>query len=238
MPASRRTRSSARRRAVVVSQAPGLGRALRARPRSRSAATYASCVHSSAVARSPSSRRATEARTSPHSVRCACSTAATTSAASGTRWRQPVGMTGRTSTISPGSVLGERERLVEVGAVDDVVAAERLLGLDERPVGENRTAVGLAHGRRRGRRGQGLAADDGGARRDDRGRPGVVRLHHLVPVLGGDVGVAALVAVDEEHVARAHSGLQKAVVSIPRTHTTDSLARNRQARGTFSSAVP
>src|SRR3712207_7903443 len=58
-----------------------------------------------------------------------------------------------------GRLRGPGQRGVEVGDVEDVVAAERLAGLGERPVGDELLAVADAH-RRGGRDGlQRLAAD-------------------------------------------------------------------------------
>ena len=67
--------------------------------------------------------------------------------------RSYISQTGRTS-IEPCSAAGifaaYCERLVDVLALEDVVAAELLLRLRERPVGDERLAVADADGRRGG----------------------------------------------------------------------------------------
>src|SRR5689334_16497840 len=71
-----------------------------------------------------------------------------------------------------GAELGDLERVVEVAGVQDVVAAERLLGLGERSVGHD----AVPDGRRRGARRQAGAAEQGAAQLADllgEGRVGV-----------------------------------------------------------------
>ena len=64
--------------------------------------------------------------------------------------------TGRTSIAPPmprsRDAGGQLDRSVEVAGLEQVVATERLLGLDERPVGRQRPAILHADRRRRGRR--------------------------------------------------------------------------------------
>ena len=143
---SRRSRSIARLRATVVSHAPGR-RGTPSRGQRRSASANASCAHSSARSQSPVRliRVATiaapllaERRRRPRVVR-------------------PASL--RPRTVAPRSIpyAGDRvlgghlDRLVEVGALEDVVAGDVLLGLGERAVGEHDLAVADADGRRVGR---------------------------------------------------------------------------------------
>ena len=79
--APRRSRSSARRLAAVVSQAPGFAGTPRDAQAVRALA-YASCTHSSARSRSRVTRTAA-ASTRAHSRRCASATAAAAAAAAG-----------------------------------------------------------------------------------------------------------------------------------------------------------
>ena len=85
--AVRRNRSSARLRAVVVSQAPGL-RGMPSRLHRSSARVNASCAHSSARSQSPVNRIRV-ATTRPHSSRNALATAASTSGATCPRSAAP-----------------------------------------------------------------------------------------------------------------------------------------------------
>ncbi len=90
--ASRRSRSRARRRATVVSHAPGLA-GMPDDGQSFRALAYASCTHSWATSRSRVTRTVA-ASTKAHSRRCASATAAATAAGSA----QLNTMIGRTST--------------------------------------------------------------------------------------------------------------------------------------------
>src|SRR2546421_7157109 len=120
--------SSARRRATVVSHAPGLaGRP--APPQAISAWANASWTHSSARSRSRVTRTVA-ASTKAHSRRCASATAAATSAEGGA---VVIGSgedhhgTDLDAAERRGHVLGDRDRLVQVLGLDEVVAAERFL---------------------------------------------------------------------------------------------------------------
>ena len=145
-------RSIARLRAAVVSHAPGL-RGTPSRRHVSRASAKASCAHSSATSQSPVTRMSV-ATTRPHSSRKAAATAASTSALTSPRSAAP-----RSSrTRAPGILRRDLDRLVEVLAVDDEVAADLLLGLGERTVGGERLAVADAHGRGVGGRAQALAA--------------------------------------------------------------------------------
>ena len=100
--------------------------------------------------------------------------------------QEPKSMTGRTSTRPPFQAAGifaaQRDRLVEVGALELVEAGERLLGLGVRPVGGDRVAALLGDVDRGGggrRVERGAAADDGGG-----GLAELGPLAHLVGVLG------------------------------------------------------
>jgi hypothetical protein len=65
-------------------------------------------------------------------------------------------MIGRTSTAPPkgmlGNATGPGDRLVEVGRLDEIIAAELLLRLGERAVDDQRPPLAPAHGRRGRRR--------------------------------------------------------------------------------------
>ena len=136
------------RLAVVVSHPPGLG----GRPSSghcSTAASRASAAASSATSMLPK-RRIREATTRPYSSRkirsTSCSDRVLTRRQAGSAWN------GRTSTLP----LAGRRRLgreleggVQVSALQDPEAAEPLLGLRERSVGDDRRAARGVH--RRGR---------------------------------------------------------------------------------------
>src|SRR5690348_10367697 len=72
--------------------------------------------------------------------------------------------------------LGDVERVVQVARIDQVVAAQRLLGLDERAVGHDVAA----DGGRGGGRLEGVAADELAALLPHLLREAVVRLHDLL----------------------------------------------------------
>ena len=128
---SRRIRSMALRVAVVVSQRARVGRNAIDRPPLDGNAN-ASAAASSAISRSPK-RLASEATTRPHSSRCARGSP---------RGRRDVGSTLQERShldlpvAGPRPLSGELQRHVEIGRLDDPEAGQVLLGLDERPVGD------------------------------------------------------------------------------------------------------
>ncbi len=169
---ARRTRSSARLRAVVVIQAPGLA-GIPSRGHVSSAATNASATASSAASKSPPRRRMRVASARPDSSRNVRSMRATMAAGSTPvtagaavvarpgaarrrRLPRPPGSapprSDRSARAGRGRHLDDRADLdraveraraagrrlegqVDVVGLDDVVAAEDLLRLGERPVG-------------------------------------------------------------------------------------------------------
>ncbi len=143
---SRRIRSSALRFAVVVSQPPGLGGGPSTGHFS-SATTSASERASSARSMSPK-RRIRPARTRPCSARTMASTAPSPAACCAGRGH--AASNGRTSTLAGTGgrpAAGDVERGVEVRGLDDPEAAEVLLRLGERPVGDDRLRAGAVdHG--------------------------------------------------------------------------------------------
>src|SRR4051812_26282434 len=168
---SRRRRSIARRRAVSAIQAAGLG-GTPSRGQRSSATTKASWTASSARSRSPNAR-ARAATAWPDSRRNRRSIAAP-----GALSRLPraalggdVGLLGAhrlvvhdrphldRSVLRARDAGGPADRLVEVPAVEQVVAAELLARLGERPVGGDRLVIADANGRGRARRLQALAAE-------------------------------------------------------------------------------
>src|SRR6266542_10642 len=170
---SRRKRSMARLRAVVVIQAPGLG----GRPSPvhlRRATANASCTASSATSMSPKTRiRAATDR--PDSSRKIRPTSAWSSlgAASPSRTSSGLGCPERTDLDwlpdRGGGLRRPGERRVEVLGLDDVEAAEVFLQLHEGAVGGHHLAAGDAH------HGGGVGLVQGAA--ED---PGARRLHLLV----------------------------------------------------------
>jgi len=95
-----------------------------------------------------------------------------------------------------GDHSGDLDRLVEVVGLDQVEAAERFLGLDERAIGDN---VAADRGRGVGAL-QGVAPGDLAAARDDLLGEAVVGIHNLAIALGREGRVVGLVFVDEDHV--------------------------------------
>ena len=91
------------------------------------------------------------ATTRPHSSRNAAATAASTSAAQHLPDRPHFDR----PEPRAGDLRRDLDRLVEILAVDDVVAADLLLGLGERTVGGEHLAVAHPHGRRVGGRAAG-----------------------------------------------------------------------------------
>ena len=138
---SRRIRSIARLRAVVdepgAGVAPGRRRAASARRRSRTPPARRPRRGRSRRGRRPGSRA-----TRPHSSRKTCSSG---SARSALHERAHLD---RAVRAPPGSARRPRSRRRGSSASNEVVAAERLLRLGERPVGRQRLAVADADGRR------------------------------------------------------------------------------------------
>src|ERR1700704_4206141 len=173
----------ARLRAVVVIQAPGLS-GTPSRGQRSSATTNASWTASSARSKSPRTRMSV-ATARPDSSRNSRSTTAWAAAGDGNGLG---GFAARQIPDGPdldGAVPGGRDarghldRLVDVPALDEVEAAELLLGLRERTIGRDGPPVIHAHGGRRRRRLERLAGFED-ALLADRARERVVGL-----VLGG-----------------------------------------------------
>src|SRR5205814_9135103 len=171
---SRRKRSMARLRAVVVIQAPGLG----GRPSPvhlRRAEANASCTASSATSMSPKTRiRAATDR--PDSSRKIRPTSASSSfrVASTSRTLSGLGYVSERADLDRfrdgcGGLRRPSERGVEVFGLDDVEAAQVFLRLRKWPVGGQHLVVG--HARDRG----GVWIVQGAA--ED---PGACRLHLLL----------------------------------------------------------
>src|SRR6266508_1289882 len=205
---SRRSRSMALLRAVVVIQPPGLAGTPVRGQRSR-ATRKASWTASSARSKSPSTRmRVATAR--PDSYRKTCSTtppaslgpaAATPSPVRvGPRWELHDRADLDRAVAGAGDPRRHFDGLVQVLAVDHVVAAELLLGLREGPVGGERPAVPDPHGGGGGGRVQRLARLEEPAVDDVLGEA-VVRRGHGGGVGLGGLGERLLVAVDGKHVA-------------------------------------
>ena len=136
---SRRKRSIARLRAVVMIHPAGLGGTPLCGHRS-SAAAKASCTASSALSMSPHTRTSTDTAR-PYSSRKTRSISddgehrsrRRSAVASPWNGRTSIGSRRRARVAQP-----PLERVVEVGRLDDREAAEVLLALDERAVGEQR----------------------------------------------------------------------------------------------------
>ena len=153
---ARRRRSSARLRAVVVSQAPGV-RGMPSRGQRSSARAKASCAHSSARSQSP--RHPDQGRDDATPLRAE---------RGGDRGLDAAGRGGgHISQIGPhfdrarcraGDLRRDLDRFVEILGLDQVEAADLLLGLRERTVGGDDLAVADLHGRGVAGRAQTLAA--------------------------------------------------------------------------------
>src|SRR5215469_17045566 len=119
--------------------------------------------------------------------------------------------------------LADLQRVVQVARLDQVVAADGLLGLDERAVGDY---VAANRGGRAGRL-QRPALDDLPALFRDLLGEAHVRLHHLLEHVGCSGGVSVLILGDEDQVfghADHPSVARCGFSSIP----TIGLPRNRQ----------
>src|SRR2546428_66156 len=132
------------RRAVVMSQAPGFS-GTPSRGQCSSAATSASCTHSSARSKSPR-LRTSAAVNRPASSR---KTAATASLVT---LRALVLDGGSNFHVAHRPGLRELDGGLHVGRLDDAQAADRLLRLDEWAVDDADLAAGLPDRRRRARR--------------------------------------------------------------------------------------
>src|SRR5487761_1357582 len=138
--ASRRRRSRPRRRAVVSSQAPGRSGIPSSGQCSR-ASTTASDTSSSARSKSPSWRTRLVVSRPASSRKTRSSSGWVSAAASALDDRSDLHL-----AIGRGQRPDDGDGLVEVGAVDDAVAADRLLGLQQRTVDEGGLAALQHHG--------------------------------------------------------------------------------------------
>ena len=188
---ARRTRSMARLRAVVVIHAPGLSGMPSAGQRS-SATRYASgdrLLGEVEVAQDPDEGREGPAVSSRNRRSTTASRAAAVGVASDRRHIDPVvAQIGRTSTV-PYSAAGIRAATSIASSrsrgLDQVVPAEVLLGLGERPVGDDPPAV--AEPDRRGVRDglERLAAQELAALAEPGGVRAVPRQLFALRVVGG-----------------------------------------------------
>src|SRR6266536_297839 len=209
--ASRRSRSTARRRATVVSHAPALAGTPRETHVARARA-YASWTHSSARSRSLVTRTAA-ASTKAHSRRCASATAAATAGSAAVltvACAGPAGWRRRSNEHPAGAhfdpaerrrdLFGYRDGVVQVRGLDEIVAAERLLRLGERPVRDGRVAgrVPADAGGGSGRLQRVAAAQPRGVALTER----LVPLQHLFIRLLICAGPGSLVFVDQDQVLR------------------------------------
>src|SRR3954469_4907539 len=147
-PSSRRTFSANRRarwmrliarlRAVVISHAAGLAGSPSRGQRSAAIAN-ASCAASSATSKSPR-KPISAARTRPQCSRKACSRIALV--------LHPRAALAGAAQAGGRDAGGELDRRFQVVCLEEAVAADGLLELDERPVGGQRPAVPHAHGGR------------------------------------------------------------------------------------------
>ncbi len=186
--ASRRIRSTARRLATVRSQATGLS-GTPSRGQVSSARSVASCTASSARARLPVQRVRVASTSRPD----ARTRVARVSVGSVTQVVRPAEVDDRShldgATPGGGDPGRPGDRLVEVRALEEVEAGERLLRLGVRAVGRDDVPALLADahgGGRRGRVERGATAD-----RRHRGVAELVPVRHLAGLLGrGPVDVA------------------------------------------------
>src|SRR6266511_5775520 len=206
---SRRRRSMARLRAVVMIQPPGLGGGPSPGHLLKATAN-ASCTASSATSMSPKTRirAATDRPDSSRKIRPMAASSAV-GAASPSRTRSGLPVRERADLDRRLDDLGDLrrpgERGVEVLGLDDVEPAEVLLRLGERAVGGQDVAIGLAHDG--GRVGLVKAAGED---------PGAGRLHVLLDeqdllvgllhlLIGHAVAGLALDGMDGQQVPR-HGG--------------------------------
>src|SRR5437016_1177031 len=218
---SRRRRSMARLRAVVVIQPPGLG----GRPSPghlRSATANASCTASSATSTSPTIR-ISAATDRPDSSRKIRPTSAASSLSPASRTRSSLEDTEWTDLDrvpdGRGCLRRPTERSIEVLGLDDVEAAEVFLRLREGSVGGQHLALGNAHD------GGGVGFVQGAG--ED---PGAGRLHLLVEdldllpgllhlLVGHRLADLALDALDGQEILR-HGGPPRDGRALPASHPT------------------
>src|SRR6476646_2269651 len=200
---ARRSASSALRLAVVVSQAPGL-RGTPSRSQASTAVRNASWAHSSARSRSRV-RRTVAVSTWAHSRRCASASASRTSSRCAAKRSALLRELHDRAHLDPAerrrAQAADLQGVVEVLGLDEVEAAERLLGLRERAVGDD-VAADRGGG---GGRLQGVAAQDLPTELDHLLGEPVVRRHRLLPDAGVRVVVAGLVLVAQDQVL-SHRG--------------------------------
>src|SRR4029453_9451285 len=213
-PRSRRSRSMALLRAVVVIQAPGRSGTPATGQRSM-ATRKASWTASSARSKSPSTRmRVATACPAPSpnpraaSPRAPPASAPPTSRPPGPLSGGHVDLHDRPDLDRPAPDVRDAGRdldsLVQVLCLDHVEAAELLLGLGERPVGGQRLAVAHPHGGSRGGRLQRLAGLVDAAVDDVLGE-GHVLLELGLRGLLGLVGPVLLAGVDQQRVLHVPS---------------------------------
>ena len=194
------------------SATPPAGRGCRRGASAASARSAASATASSASSQSPVVRISVATMRSRSAARASAS-ARWTSSAGTRRVRHAVGPPGSSpqngrSSSRPNRAIGccdgDLDRLVEVGALEDVEAGDPLPRLGERPVGHEHLPAAHAHGRGVGDRPQRVA--------DDPGAAGVVALDPVLDVVelrvtGRRIGFG--VGADEHHVL--HRGLLRSV---------------------------
>src|SRR5215467_12168336 len=124
--------------------------------------------------------------------------------------------------------LGDVERVVQVARLDQVVAAQRLFGLDEGAVGHDVAA----DGRRGAGRLEGVAGDELAALLAHLLREAVMRLHDLLEHVWCRGGVALLVLIDQDQVF-GHDGCPSGVLMGAITTPTIGAARDRHPPSDF-----
>src|SRR5215207_687878 len=239
-PRSRRSRSMALLRAVVMIQAPGRSGTPAVGQR-WTATRKASWTASSARSKSPRTRMRV-ATACPDSSRNTRSTSARVSAATLTPRLsgRHVHLHDRPDLDRPaadvGDPGGDLDRLVQVLGLDDVEAAELLLGLGERPVGAEGRAVAHPHGGGRRGRLQRLAGLVDAAVDDVLGE-GHVLLELGLGLLLALAGPVLLAGVDQQRVAHAPSLGSGRRGSPPSMQPTSGQAPNRHPPGSSSAVV-
>src|SRR6266508_160782 len=223
-PRSRRSRSMALLRAVVVIHAPGLSVTPMAGQRS-TATTNASWTASAARSTSPRSRMRV-ATACPNSSRKTCSTTSRVASATLTPPDRSGGELHDRAHLDraverPGDLGGGLDRLVEVLAVDDVEAAELLLGLGEWAIGGERLVAPDPHRGGGADRLERLAGLHQAAVDDVLGEV-VIGLGHARPFGLAHARLGLLAPVDQQRVAHAPSSWSGGAVR--RLHPDDERA--------------